>query len=492
MRHVSRTAPAYLAVFFFLFAIPLFLFHLRLIWLPFFWDEQGQFIPTALDILRSGAWVAKSTIPNVHPPGVEAILALLYKVFGYSIPLTRIAMLTWASFGLLFTFLLAIELSAGTKGAPAFLPPLLLFASPIFYMQSFMAQLDMPCMVLSLLALLLFLRKKYYWSATVCIPLVLVKETGIVVPFIFFCVFLLKKDYRRAALFIPAAIALAGWLLVLHRATGYWTGDPGFAHYNIEYALHPVRLALSIVRRVFYLFFAEMRIVGTVVLFFTARKIKIFRSEAWTVTLAVSALSFILVTVLGGAELERYLLPVLPVFYIAVAVALTTIRKAVAVPATIALFAGLITCIFWNPPYPFPYENNFAMVDFVELQQAAGQYADSHLEGKTIASAWPFTAALRNPDFGFVISPKHALETNDFHLDSIRAANPARMDALITYTRTWQPADGVIANTLVRRFLARFYEWQPDITPDECETLGFKEAVSWTMHGQMITVYLRP
>jgi hypothetical protein len=492
MRQTSRSAPSYLAVFFFLFAVPLFILHIRLIWLPFFWDEHGQFIPTALDILRSGAWVAKSTVPNVHPPGVEAVLALFYSVFGYSIPLTRVVMLTWASFGLLFTFLLAIELSAGTVGAPAFLPPLLLLASPIFYMQSFMAQLDMPCMVLTLLGLLLFVKKKYAWAAAVCVPLVLVKETGIVVPFIFFCFFVVRKDYRRAAMYVPAALALGCWLLLLHHVTGYWTGDPGFAHYNIEYALHPVRLALSIVRRIYYLFFAEMRIAGTALLLFTAWKVRAFRSEAWTVTLAVSGLSFLLVTVLGGAELERYLLPVLPVFYIAVSVALTTVRKHIAIPVTAALFVGLVTCIFWNPPFPFPYENNYAMVDFVELQQAAGQYVDSHLNGKTIASAWPFTAALRNPDFGFVTSPKKVVETNDFHLDSIRMANPSRFDALITYTRTWQPANGVIANSLVRRFLAKFYEWQPDVTAEECAELGFREAVSWTMHGQVITVYLKP
>jgi hypothetical protein len=419
-------------------------------------------------------------------------LALLYKVFGYSIPLTRIAMLAWASFGLLLTFLLAIELSAGTRGAPAFLPPLLLLVSPIFFMQSFMAQLDMPCMVLTLLALLLFLKKQYLWSAVACVALVLVKETGIVAPFVFFCFFASKRDFRRAAFFIPSALALTVWLLVLHQATGYWTGDPGFAHYNIEYALHPVRLALSIVRRIYYLFFAEMRLVGTLVLLATIPKYKLFRNQPWAITLAVSALSFLLVTVLGGAELERYLLPVLPVFYIAVAVALTTIPKWLSASATIALFAGLIVSLFWNPPFPFPYENNLAMVDFVQLQQAAGEYADDHLKGVNIATAWPFSAALRNPDFGFVTTPHSAIETNDFHFDSIRALKPSRFAALITYTRTWQPADGVIANSRVRRFLAQYYEWQPDITPEQCASLGLKEAVSWTMHGQVITVYLRP
>src|SRR5882762_1128674 len=101
----------FLAIFFFLFAIPLFAIHSQLLTLPFFWDEHGQFIPTALDLLRQGVWVARSTIPNVHPPGVEVYLVAWYKLFGFSIPVTRVAMLLVASFGLLFTFLLAIELS---------------------------------------------------------------------------------------------------------------------------------------------------------------------------------------------------------------------------------------------------------------------------------------------------------------------------------------------------------------------------------------------
>jgi hypothetical protein len=486
-----RRFGRYLAIFFFLFAIPLFGLHLRLVTLPFFWDEHGQFIPTALDILRSGAWVAKSTVPNVHPPGMEAVLALLYKVFGYSIPLTRLAMLLWASFGLLFTFLLSIELSAGTRGAPAFLPPLLLLASPLFFMQSFMAQLDMPCMVLTLLALLLFIKREYGWAALACVALVLVKETGIVVPFVFFCWCAWRRQFRRAALFVPSAGALGAWLLFLHHATGYWLGDPGFAHYNVGYALHPVRLMLCLARHVYYLFFAEGRIIGTVLLSFTATKCKAFRSEAWALTLAVSGGTFILVTLLGGAELERYLLPVLPVFYIAVAVALTTVRKAISIPLTAGIFAALIACIFWNPPYPFPYENNYAMVDFVNLQQAGGEYADEHLKGMTIATAWPYSAALRDPDFGYVNKPMRVVETNDFHPDSIRALPASQFDALITYTRTWQPADGVISNPLVRRFLTKFYQWQPDITAEECEVLGLREAVSWSMGGQTITVYLR-
>ena len=73
-------------------------------------------MPAALDILRDGAWVPHSTVPNVHPPGVMAYLAVVWRLFGYSIPATRVAMLALASVGVLFTFLLAIELC---RGAPA-------------------------------------------------------------------------------------------------------------------------------------------------------------------------------------------------------------------------------------------------------------------------------------------------------------------------------------------------------------------------------------
>ena len=250
----KQKRPYYLLLFFALFAASLLALHAHLLSLPFYWDEQGQFIPTALDLLRTGAWVAHSTVPNVHPPGVEAYLVLWYKLFGFSIPVTRIAMLMVAAAGLLFTFLLAIELSRMTEGAPAFLPPLFLLASPLFYTQSMMAQLDMPAMVLTLLAILLLLKERYLASAVACVALALTKETGLVTPMMFGLALLLRGDRKRASFFALPALALGVWLIFLHKKTGYWLGDPGFAHYNVEYALHPVRILFSLLRRVYYLF----------------------------------------------------------------------------------------------------------------------------------------------------------------------------------------------------------------------------------------------
>jgi hypothetical protein len=354
-----------------------------------------------------------------------------------------------------------------------------------------MAQLDMPAMVLTVLALFLFIKKRYEWSAIACVALVLVKETGIVAPFLFFVVLLAQRDWKRASYFIPSAVALAWWLVVLHSATGYWLGNPGFAHYNIGYSLHPVRIALSLIRHVYYIFVAEFRWIGTLAIVFAAWKRRAFSSTAWILTTALSVATLVLVSVLGGAELERYLLPVLPVFYIATAVALTYIPKLWSAIAGGTLLAGLIANLFWNPPYPFPYENNLAMVDFVRLQQIAAEFTERKYPNRNIATAWPYTAALRDPDFGFVTRGLRVVETNDFHAGSINRLAPGSFDVLITYTRTWAPANGVIANAFVRRFLTHFYEWQPDITAPECARLGLFEVADWSLRGQEITIYSR-
>jgi hypothetical protein len=483
----------YLIVFFVLFTAPLFLIHLHLLTLPFFWDELGQFIPTALDLLRTGAWVPHSTIPNVHPPGVEAYLVLWYKLFGYSIPVTRTAMLFLAGGGLLATFLLAIELSKGTKGAPAFLPPLFLFASPLFYTQSMMAQLDLPAMLFTLLALLLFIKKQYRAASLICVLLVLTKETGLVAPMVLFAVLAWRKEWHLACLFLAPLVMLAAWLGVLRHATGYWLGNPGFAHYNVTYALHPVRMALSIVRHTYYLFIAEFRWIGTLVLVLTWRDCKkVFTENSWRVATLVAAANALLVSVLGGAELERYLLPVLPVFYIGVSVGISCLhRRWVGIAAVTGMVIGQFVNLFWNPPYPFPYENNYAMVDFVRLQQLAANIAERSFANRRIATAWPYSAALRDSDFGFVRRGLKTVETNDFHTASIEALSPDSFDVLIIYTRTWAPDNGVMRIPCVRRLLAKFYDWQPDISGAECARLGLRPAVSWSMAGQQITIYVR-
>ena len=480
-----------IAIFFFLFGIPFFAAHYLLLGLPYFWDELGQFIPTALDLWRDGAWVAHSTLPNVHPPGVAMYLTAWFLAFGYSVSIVRVAMLVLACLGLAGVFLLAVELSSAARGAPAFLPPLLMMVSPLFFMQGMMAQLDMPAMVFTVWALLFFLRGNHLAAGAVSVALVLAKETGVVVPIIFFVVLLSQGKKAAAPAYLTAPVVLAGWLLVLHHATGNWMGNAGFAHYNIAYSLQPVRLIFTFLRRIYYLCFAEFRWIATAALVFTIPRLALFRSRAWLATGLVAASNLFVMTLLGGAALERYLLPVLPLFYIAASIAFTALPKRLNMVATPLLLLGLFVSLFWNPPYPFPFENNLAMVDFVGLQKIAAEYAESNLPLSRIATAWPYTAGLARPDYGFVQHRLSVVETDDFHRSSIAAIPPDHFDVLITYTRTWAPERGVLSLPLVRDFLTRYYDYAPEVSDEDCAQLGLLPLVSWARHGQKITIYQR-
>src|SRR6185369_17388333 len=131
--------------------------------LPYYWDELGQFIPAALDIFQHGAWIPRSTVPNVHPPGVMAYLAGVWSLTGYSIAATRVAMLAMAAAGAVITVRLGIVM--GLPSGAAILGTAWLSISPLFFAQSMMAQLDVPAMVFFSLALLLFLENRIVAAA---------------------------------------------------------------------------------------------------------------------------------------------------------------------------------------------------------------------------------------------------------------------------------------------------------------------------------------
>src|SRR5579872_7164938 len=154
--------------FFFAFGLIVYIAHISYLRLPYFWDELGQFVPAGLDILRDNAWIPKSTTPNIHPPGVMAYLAGIWRVFGYSIVVTRSAMLVLAGFGVLFTFVLSLRLCEKLPGMPALFAVLFLLCDPLFYTQAMMAQLDMPAMVFILIGLVLFLEDRHKGAAMAC------------------------------------------------------------------------------------------------------------------------------------------------------------------------------------------------------------------------------------------------------------------------------------------------------------------------------------
>jgi len=380
------------AIFFLIFAVLLIAIHAPYLNMPFFWDELGQFVPAALDIYHLGAFVPKNAQPNVHPPGVMTYLAAVWKISGFSILSTRVAMLLVAAAGALFSFLLAIRLSRKTAGAPAFAAVLFLLATPMFYTQSMMAQLDMPAMVLTALALLLFIDDRIALCALACTALVLTKETAISTPFVLAAwLWIVDKKRNRALYFLAPAAALALWLIILHHATGHWTGNEEFARYNVSDSLSPGHILGTLERRLYFLFIADGLWIGAITLYIGAR---FLRGREWTIAFLVAGAQLLLVSIFGGASLDRYSMPAFPVLYAAIAAAGSAYPRSWRWFTQAAMIFALLLGLWWNPPYPFSMENNLAMTDFVALRKSAAGYLASRAPTARAATAGHLTDAL--------------------------------------------------------------------------------------------------
>ena len=464
--------------------------HLGILKLPFHWDELGQFAPASLDLYQDGSLVAHSTVPNVHPPGLVAMVALTWRLFGVSVVSARVAMLVVASAGLLFSFLLAIRLCRGAAGAPAFAAVLFLMATPIFFSQSEMILLDMPAMTFTALALLLFLDERYAACAVACTALVLIKETSITTPMVFGAWLLFReKKIREALYFFAPAIALGAWLVLLHYKTGHWLGNEEFARDNVTGALSFPHILGGFTARLHYLFIADGRFIGAIALFAGFRML---RGKDWQIAALVAVAQVVVVTVFGYAMLERYLIPVLPILYAAIAAAASVYPTSWRWVSHATMLGIFVAAWFWNPPYPFSLENNLAWTDFVSLQKEAANYLEAHAPHQRIASAWPFTGVIQHPYLGYVEHPLTSVDLPGFQLDEIKSVDPDSYDLLVAYAKFWTFEGHALDNNLMRPFIRQYQYYHPQATEAEIHALpGLILIQRWDRGGLWMEIYAK-
>ena len=146
---------------------------------------------------------------------------------------------------------------------------------------------------------------------------------------------------------------------------------------------------------------------------------------------------------------------------------------------------------FVNPPFPFPLENNLAVVDFVQLQHDAAQYVESNFPGRRVATVWPFSAALQNPDLGYVQNGITTLLAPGRHLADFQSLGLRDSDVIVLFSKGELPPDFVLQNPTLRSWFAPFVDLQPEATSLELKTLGYESTARWARYGQWITIYSR-
>jgi hypothetical protein len=488
--------------------------------LPYFWDEAGYYIPAARDLL-AGSLIPHSTPSNAHPPLVLAWLALCWKLFRQTPLVTRCAMLMAAAFSLLGFFRLARTVSNTTVAATStFLTALY----PVFFAQSSLAQVDLPAAGLIFWGLDSYVRERRGNAAIWFSLAALAKETAILVPLALFvwegfCWFASKQRPDREGhdpsagsgranvrsipettmLLIPG-IPLALWYAYHRARTGFIFGNPEFFRYNVQATLHPLRIFLAMLLRLWQTVGYLSLYFLTIACLLAMRRAPVQDSGIPRQRIAVPVqLSFLAVAVvyivtlstIGGAVLARYMLPIVPLMIlVCVSTVWRRLRSWKIVLALVAL--AFVFSLFVNPPYGFSPEDNLAYRDFILLHRRADSLLEAQYPTARVLTAWPASGELTQPYLGYVSRPMQVVQIEDFTAEQLLSATAAnsRCDLALVFSTKYRPRRSVLDRWhLWQEWKTRYFGYHVDLSPEASATLLNGSVIyAEPMRGQWIGI----
>jgi hypothetical protein len=462
--------------------------HFTLLAVPYYWDEAGYYIPAAWDFFRTGSLIPFTTVSNAHPPLPSIYLALWWKTSGFLPEVTREAVLIVASLGLLGVWRLAIRIIPVTS--IAFWTTVLTGIYPIWFAQSSLAHADIfaaACSLWGLVCILPESDRKPRFAALWFAAAVLSKETAVVIPLTLIAANLLIvkansaqriRQVRESAWLACSILPLAAWYGWHYKKTGFVFGNPDYLRYNAQSNFDFVRFLAAFGHRVLHLT-AHMNMFVPVLMTLAALMLtprletdgserpSIPRPVLWRIflLLLVNAMFF---SLLGGALLTRYLLPMYPLVLL---LSVTAFYRRVPYWHLVASFsaAGFIIGIFVNPPYGFAPEDNLAYEHVVRMHLSGIEQLQHRYPGATVLTAWPMSDELTHPELGYVKQPWDVVRIEDFSPGQIQiAAQEAnRYSAALVFSTKYDPPSGIFtlgssSRALDERYFGLHHDLQPE------------------------------
>ena len=480
--------------------------HFTLLRLPYYWDEAGYYIPAAWDFFRTGSLIPISTLTNAHPPLPSIYLALWWKFSGFSPEVTRTSVLMVAALGLTAVWRLAMRLT--DVASVAFWTVALTALYPVWFAQSTLAHADIFAATCTLWGLVYALPAlgslttqaprpgiAAVWFAAAALS----KETAIIVPATLAAISLVEslrapgrariRLWQEAAWFAGCAVPLAGWYAYHFTKTGFLFGNPEFLRYNAQANLSPLRIAAAFGYRILHLT-AHMNLfvpvgIAVAALLLDPRQDSEGQPRSAIAPAVQRRIFFLLLanalffSVLGGALLTRYLLPMIPLVLL---VAASTMYRRVPYWQGLAAFsaAALILGLFINPPYRFAPEDNLAYAQVIRLHQAGIDQLQKLYPGSTVLSAWPVTDELTRPELGYLQHPFAVDRIEDFTTAQIaRAAQePEKYSVALVFSTKYDPPSlplslGPKSDAVAEEYFGLHHDLQP-------------EAIALQLHGSMV------
>lgn len=485
-----------------LFFAAVYLSHLTLLRLPYFWDEGGYYIPAAWDFFRTGSLIPQTTITNAHPPLPSILLAAWWHLSGFVVSGTRTLVCIISASALLGVYKLARTLAGATAAAAV---TVLTAIYPVWFAQSTLAHADIFAAAFTLWGLAFYFDRdeanrsttKSQILASVMFSLsVLSKETAIITPAALALweaiLFLRSRATNKhqslnwlAALLFPIA-PLVSWYAYHYHRTGFIFGNPEFLRYNATANLSAYRIALCLWHRFLHLtthmnmfvpVVATVAVILIPVAFEAApRSIRKTALKAIAVVLIANWIAF---SVLGGALLTRYLLPMYPlVLLLCVSIWRRHLRQWWLIAALSV--AAFLSGIWINPPYAFAPEDNLTYRDMIVLHQQAVHFIERNYPQATVLTAWPATSELGRPEIGYT---RHSIKTvalPNFSVEQMQkaAADPGAYDTAFIFSTKWEPPPGKINLGKPNETEdAKFFDFHHDMHPAAAAAL---------LHGEVV------
>lgn len=493
--------------------------HYPFLGLPYFWDEAGYYVPAAFDFYHHSLLIPQSTLPSGHTPLVSVYLGLAWRLFGFSPLVTRAAMILVAAATVVALYALGRcvvrdEALCATAQEGASKPhreiavwsAILLALSPLFFAQSSLAHLDLTAALFTTLAFSAVLRGRLLMFAVFSSLAIMSKETAVVLlPVAWAFAWRQRREQPPEgrvvvwiALICPV-LPLLAWMVYYHHATGYWIGNDEYLQYNLYSTLHPIRVLFSLLRRLHEVLIAGFNWVLVAAAAFgvwwEAQGKRGKRGEEEKESLEVSSAVFavspfrvlqggpphaygdllflstglcvvyvLTLSLVGGAILPRYLLPIFPVLYLLVVTYIWRLPKALARGVCVTVAACFASGWFANPPWPFPFEDNLAYADFVRLHQQAAQFLENRPDKPLILTAWPASGELSQPFLGYVSKPLRVIPVAGFTAADFNRTPPESFDLVYLYSRRWEPSDNWLARfPPLEKLEERYFDYAPQI-----------------------------
>jgi hypothetical protein len=446
----------------------IFLLHIPLLQLPYFWDEAGYYIPAARDLLLTGGLIPHSTTSNAHPPLVMAWLALWWKIVGYAPLVTRTAMLVIAAFSLLGVFRLAARVSNVTVALASTVCTALY---PVWFAQSSLAQLDMAAAGLTLWGLAAWLGDEFFGAVVWFSLAALAKETAIITPLVLagweVLGFFGRKTQLRplwqqkngngfrsatphpACLLIPV-FPLAVWYCYHYARTGYVFGNPEFFRYNIAATLNPTRIILALAMRLWqvlgYLHLWVLTVAALLAMWLLP-PMRDAQGERPRIAQAAQMIFYVVIVgyvvimaLIGGAVLARYMLPAVPLVII---LCVSTLwRRFPYWQAGIGcVVLAFVLAWYSNPPYGFSPEDNLAYRDYILLHEDAERFLEARYPMARVLTAWPASDEIARPWLGYITRPMRVVRIENFSLEEVLSAADFRAsyEVALVFSTKYEP-----------------------------------------------------